>query len=1109
MESNRWIGGGARKSHKSAKMFWINCAEKEGKKICKKYKQVPKPTSIQYWREGLFYKEFHREESPKQFEYFVRFPESDGPWFEDPKADSVHHLESEKQLKKLLKHKEPTLVMFYTPWCSACKSFKPIYAEVAKLVQDENILLAAVDCEQDKTDYARHLPYNVTAYPTILYYQRGKLQFPYNHGHKKDQLLNFLDNPTEKHERTTWADKEDSKTTHLTDDTYDAFISSHQNVMIFYHALYAADLCSPMMDEWDKAAAQLAEDEDENYFLAAVDQDLFPKLKSREGVTSVPFAVYYRDGEILYTDVALEFSRNKEGILKYLKEPTKPAEKGLKWSDQTNNVHHLTAESFRKTLKPIKHSIVFFYTEWCSHCKTTKPKFSAAADSLSTDIRILFAGIDCGPDKKLCNMYDIHGYPTMLYFNYGKNEQKYIGERTQEALIAFMNDPVRGLADFQASNKVEEASVDQGWDIPGGDLVTQLTADSLQVLRKTETEYLLYIYSTKCGICNKIKQNIIGALQKCEEDEIECVVPFYAINTDFFGAEIENLGFWDKGKGVPSFHWFNGKQFEYEIDPRHQDDFVKFFKDPIPPKVKQQDPDWSMQESAADIYFLQDVGFDTFSRDQEEMFVMFYSNSCGACSRCKPFFESAAKEMIDARPELTLAAVDIAKANEIADRYGVTSYPSFFFFKNGKMKFKVNVGHSAEKFIEFCNNPVFIELPKAESGFEVASNVTILMKNAQVWLDTQPSTMLMAHTEWCGHCKKMKPDYIRAADDLYSDDASLAAIDGDRFKSFLTPFGVTGFPSLLYFENGEFKYKYEGPRTRESIVKFMREPNPNFIGSTQQKEEKSDEILRDLPDEVVILDHKNFENFVDSHSKVIVFFYAPWCGVCKASKPSYFEAAEMIADEDDETQFCIYNCDSNDPEDTLYAQQFGIEGYPTLWYFNEGEQKYKFSGYHNVDTYLRFARNPKTKGREEKVNADGTIISGWSDPSGVHNVVEVTEEDWDEVVNSKKHVFLFWYTPFCIRCLDIIKPFYIKAANDILDIRTNVLFTVIDAHDEKNMKKDFGVESFPTIQYYKNGVYQYDYLNTPSDENFVSFMKSPTPEKAARPEKWQSVFRLY
>ena len=81
--------------------------------------------------------------------------------------------------------------------------------------------------------------------------------------------------------------------------------------------------------------------------------------------------------------------------------------------------------------------------------------------------------------------------------------------------------------------------------------------------------------------------------------------------------------------------WLKGDKFQYEIDPRHKDDFVKFFNEPTAPKEKKKDPDWSMQGTAEEIYFLEDNGFDAFARDQEEMFAMFYSNSCGACSRCK------------------------------------------------------------------------------------------------------------------------------------------------------------------------------------------------------------------------------------------------------------------------------------------------------------------------------------------------------------------------------------------------------------------------------------------------------------------------------------------
>ena len=57
---------------------------------------------------------------------------------------------------------------------------------------------------------------------------------------------------------------------------------------------------------------------------------------------------------------------------------------------------------------------------------------------------------------------------------------------------------------------------------------------------KTKSEYLLYIYGTSCGICQKIKLNIVEALQSCAEDEIE--TPFYAINIDVFGDELIELG---------------------------------------------------------------------------------------------------------------------------------------------------------------------------------------------------------------------------------------------------------------------------------------------------------------------------------------------------------------------------------------------------------------------------------------------------------------------------------------------------------------------------------------------------------------------------------------
>ena len=90
-------------------------------------------------------------------------------------------------------------------------------------------------------------PYNVSAFPTVLYYQNGKYKFPYNHPQKKDALIEFLDNPTEKSLAASWAENPESVSNHLTNETFDAFISNHENVMIFFHAMYANDLCADIM----------------------------------------------------------------------------------------------------------------------------------------------------------------------------------------------------------------------------------------------------------------------------------------------------------------------------------------------------------------------------------------------------------------------------------------------------------------------------------------------------------------------------------------------------------------------------------------------------------------------------------------------------------------------------------------------------------------------------------------------------------------------------------------------------------------------------------------------------------------------------------------------
>jgi len=80
---------------------------------------------------------------------------------------------------------------------------------------------------------------------------------------------------------------------------------------------------------------------------------------------------------------------------------------------------------------------------------------------------------------------------------------------------------------------------------------------------------------------------------------------------------------------------------------------------------------------------------------------------------------------------------------------------------------------------------------------------------------------------WCGHCKKLAPEYKRAATKLMEETdgkARLAMIDATEEKELAQRYGVKGFPTLKLFKGGNTDKwtEYEGGRTEREIVAYMK-----------------------------------------------------------------------------------------------------------------------------------------------------------------------------------------------------------------------------------------------------------------------------------------------
>ncbi|KAG0503972.1 hypothetical protein HPP92_004044 [Vanilla planifolia] len=407
------------------------------------------------------------------------------------------------------------------------------------------------------------------------------------------------------------------------------------------------------------------------------------------------------------------------------------------------------------------------YAPWCGHCKRLEPEYEKAASILSKhDPPIVLAKVDANDEanKDIASAYEVRGFPTLkILRNEGKNIQDYKGPREADGIVEYLKKQA-GPASFEikSSEDISNLIGDKKIFIIG--LFEGYAGEEFEnytiVAEKLRADYD-FSHTSDSELLRRGDAGVKAPI-------VRLFKPFDELFVDFQDFDVDALKSFIETASIPVVTTF-------DKDPLNHPYLMKFFNNP----------------NAKAMLFVNfsEVYFDSF----------------------KTTFYDVAKSYKGTKISFLLGDLDASK--------GAFQY---FGLKEDQVPLILLQDSDGEKFLKSDLEPDQIGAWLKEY---LDGNLTPFKKSEPIpEVNNEPVKFYLNFMlRGCGHCKELAPILDEVAVSLQADsDVIIAKMDATA-NDVPKNFDVAGYPTLYFVSATGKLVQYEGGRTAEDIINFIKE----------------------------------------------------------------------------------------------------------------------------------------------------------------------------------------------------------------------------------------------------------------------------------------------